>query len=107
MSVPRKTHLRKPCDDLPDSAATTAQPSDVITEQPVVGMPHYGVQAAAELLTARGFRTAAGYLNKLASQGGGPRYRKYGRYRLYPESELLAWAERRSGPLRASTSEAA
>ena len=44
-------------------------------------------------------------LNKLAVIGGGPPFRKSGRFPVYPKNELDAWAESRMSPLVNSTSE--
>jgi hypothetical protein len=45
-------------------------------------------------------------LGKLACIGGGPAFRKAGRFPLYPISGLDAWAQSKIGPLVRSTSEA-
>lgn len=44
-------------------------------------------------------------LAKLATLGGGPKFKKAGRFPLYPENELDAWAQSILSPLKASTSE--
>jgi hypothetical protein len=44
-------------------------------------------------------------LAKYASVGGGPKYVLDGRFPLYPEPELDAWAEARISPLKSSTSD--
>src|SRR5690348_12060654 len=51
---------------------------------------------AALLLSEEGFPTALATLEKLASIGGGPPFRKYGRRVIYERLELLAWAEARA-----------
>ena len=43
------------------------------------------------------------WLAKLAVVGGGPVFRKAGRYPMYPPAGLDAWVERRMGPLRTNT----
>lgn len=49
--------------------------------------------AAASYLSERwGIRRTRATLNKLASVGGGPRYRKAGRTPLYARADLDAWA---------------
>lgn len=57
-------------------------------------------------LTERGYPVAANSLATMATRGGGPPYRKFGRAVLYPWQEALEWAERRLGPLLQSSSEA-
>lgn len=61
---------------------------------------------AATLLSEQGFPTAPATLEKLASIGGGPPFRKYGRRVIYDRGELLAWAEARARRVT-STSELA
>ena len=60
---------------------------------------------AAAFLTERGYRTSPATLAKLASIGGGPKFRSFGRIPLYSEEDLLAWAEARTSILRRSTSD--
>jgi hypothetical protein len=62
---------------------------------------------AAEFLTAHGYRISENTLAKLASIGGGPLFRKWGRRPLYAESDLLAWARSRCSGPQSSTSQAA
>ena len=61
---------------------------------------------AAAALTAAGFPTATATLEKLATVGGGPTYRKYGRKVIYDRDDLFAWAEARARRF-ASTSDQA
>ena len=61
---------------------------------------------AAAALTAAGFPTATATLEKLATVGGGPTYRKYGHKVVYDRDDLLAWAETRARRV-VSTSERA
>jgi hypothetical protein len=63
--------------------------------------------AASAFLRERGYPITSATLSKLASVGGGPKFRSFGRIPLYSEDELLAWAEARTSPLRRSTSDAA
>jgi len=44
-------------------------------------------------------------LAKLACIGGGPRFEHAGRFPLYPEPELDAWAKSIISPLKCSTSD--
>ena len=63
-------------------------------------------QEAAAFLGERGYRVAVASLNKWASIGGGPRFRKFGRRPLYAPSDLIAWAEARTSPSVGSVTEA-
>ena len=59
---------------------------------------------AADYLTARGYRTAAATLAKMATLGGGPVYESFGRTPLYKPTDLLAWiASKNSGPKKSSS----
>lgn len=60
---------------------------------------------ASRFLAGLGLSIAPSTLAKLASIGGGPPYRRFGRQVKYLASDLIAWAMTRlSGPVR-STSE--
>lgn len=59
----------------------------------------------AEALTAAGYPVAAASLATMATRGGGPLYRKFGRVALYRWGDALAWAEARISSPRCSTSE--
>ncbi len=62
-------------------------------------------EQAAQYLTARwGFGTKAS-LSKWACVGGGPRFRKIGRFPLYEAQHLDEWALERLGGLQSSTSD--
>ena len=61
---------------------------------------------AATYITERyGFPCSRQWLAKLAVIGGGPVFRKAGRYPVYEPSELNRWAEARIGPPQRPTSE--
>jgi hypothetical protein len=61
---------------------------------------------AAVYVTERyGFPCSRQWLAKLAVEGGGPKFRKAGRYPIYEPAELNRWAEARIGPPQRSTSE--
>jgi hypothetical protein len=62
-------------------------------------------EASAYLAAAHGVRLSPGTLAKLAVIGGGPRFRRDGRFPLYERAELDAFAAARLGPLRTSTSD--
>lgn len=61
--------------------------------------------ASKYLLDMWGISRTAKTLAKLAVTGGGPSFQKDGRFPLYLEAELDAWAERQLSPLVSSTSE--
>src|SRR5438094_212039 len=54
--------------------------------------------AAAYITERYGFPCSRQWLAKLAVIGGGPVFRKAGRYPVYEPSELDRWAEARIGP---------
>jgi hypothetical protein len=60
---------------------------------------------AAEHLTARGLRITKGTLQKMATVGNGPPYRKFGYRAVYLPDELENWAQKKLGKVRGSTSE--
>jgi hypothetical protein len=61
-------------------------------------------QAAAYLLDRFGAFTSE-TLAKLASVGGGPTFRKIGRFPVYTRDDLDAWADKRLSPPVSSTAE--
>jgi len=60
---------------------------------------------AADFLTGEGYPTARATLQKLATVGGGPAFRRWGRIALYDHADLVAWAESRRSRKVASASE--
>jgi hypothetical protein len=62
-------------------------------------------QPTAEALTAAGYQTSPKTLATLATRGGGPRFRKFGRYPVYRWGDALQWAKSRLSPPVTSTSE--
>ena len=58
----------------------------------------------AGALTRAGFPVAAKTLATMATRGGGPTYRTFGRTVLYRWGDALAWAESRLSAPRGSTS---
>jgi hypothetical protein len=62
-------------------------------------------EAAKYVAHRYGFPCSRQWLAKLAVIGGGPVFRKAGRYPVYEPSELDRWAEARIGPPQRSTSE--
>jgi hypothetical protein len=70
-------------------------------------MPEYLDRAeAADYLTGRGLKTKKGTLQKYATTGGGPRYRRYGNKAIYTRDDLDEWAAEKMSAPRRSTSEA-
>jgi hypothetical protein len=61
--------------------------------------------ATAAALEEAGYPTSPKTLATLASRGGGPKFRKYGRYPIYRWGDALAWAEAKCGPVVTSTAE--
>jgi hypothetical protein len=64
-----------------------------------------GRKELAEALTAAGYKTAESTLASMATRGGGPKYRKYGKYPIYRWGDALEWVKSRLGPVVSSTSE--
>lgn len=63
--------------------------------------------AAALFLTAQGFPTKPATLAKLASIGGGPEMRKFGRRVLYEPRALIEWGDSKLSLSCRSTSDRA
>jgi hypothetical protein len=61
--------------------------------------------AAAYVAGRYGFPCSRQWLAKLAVIGGGPLYRKAGRFPIYAPADLDAWARQRIGRARSSTSD--
>ena len=62
--------------------------------------------AAAYVADRYGFPCSRQWLAKLAVVGGGPVFRKAGRYPIYHPADLDRWAQARIGPSQRSTSDA-
>jgi len=60
----------------------------------------------ADALSTLGFPVSKATLATMASRGGGPIYRRFGKRVLYRWSDLVSWAESRCGAPIRSTSEA-
>lgn len=58
----------------------------------------------AVVLTAAGYPIATATLRIMATRGGGPVYRKFGRVAVYRWGDALAWAEARLTAPRGNTS---
>lgn len=61
-------------------------------------------QAAEYIVANFGFPVSKKSLAKWACVGGGPPFRRAGRFPLYDPEDLDAWAEAKIGPLQTSTS---
>ncbi len=59
----------------------------------------------ARELSARGYPISRSTLETIATRGGGPGYRKFGRVVLYSLAEALAWAEERASRVVRSATE--
>lgn len=59
---------------------------------------------AAAYINSRGLTYSANTLQKLATVGGGPVYRRFGNRAVYTTTDLDAWIEQKLTPPRASTS---
>jgi hypothetical protein len=67
--------------------------------------PYLSRPEAAEYICARGLIVSKNTLQKYATVGGGPVYRRFGNRAVYTTSDLDAWIEQKlSDPIR-STSE--
>jgi hypothetical protein len=62
-------------------------------------------EAAVYITGKYGFPCSRQWLAKLAVVGGGPRFRKAGRYPIYSPADLDDWALSRIGPVQSSTSD--
>lgn len=63
-------------------------------------------EAAQYLTDQRGLPTARGTLQKWVTTGGGPVYRRFGKYAVYAVPDLDAWADAKLTAPRASSSTA-
>ena len=61
---------------------------------------------ASDYLAEKGLKVAPNTLGKLRVVGGGPKFRKWGRWPLYAEPDLDRWADERLGEPQRTTSEA-
>ena len=64
-------------------------------------------EAATHVTNRYGFPCSRQWLAKLAVVGGGPVFRKAGRYPIYDPADLDRWAQARIGPVQRSTSDGA
>lgn len=69
-------------------------------------MPEYLTRPeAADYLTARGLIVSKTTLQKFATAGGGPLYRRFGNRTVYTVADLDAWADKKLSAPRSSTSD--
>jgi hypothetical protein len=61
--------------------------------------------ATAAALTEAGFHTSPKTLASLATRGGGPKFRKFGKYPVYRWGDALQWARAKLSPPVSSTAE--
>jgi len=73
------------------------------TEYPVNSIRVLTRDAAAAFLQGHGYPITPKRLAKLAHEGGGPIYRRWGSRAIYSPAELLKWAETRASDPRSST----
>ena len=76
-----------------------------MADQIVIGRLLRRKEAARYLTDKRGLPMAAQTLAKLAVNGGGPRYRKFGRFPVYSPADLDGWSASKLGPVQGSTSD--
>lgn len=69
--------------------------------------PYLTRAEAAEYITCMGAQTSKNTLQKFATVGGGPVYRRFGNKALYTRPDLDAWIAEKLSPPRRSTSTAA
>lgn len=62
------------------------------------------IAAAEYLTTVRGLRVSKNTLQKWATTGGGPAYRRFGLRAVYTQADLDAWAEAKLSAPRCSSS---
>jgi hypothetical protein len=60
---------------------------------------------AADYLKSKGIRTSVATLAKLACKGGGPKFRRDGRFVVYHAEHLDEWADRKLSPVVENTSQ--
>lgn len=67
---------------------------------------YYSRNEAADLIKSRGLPITRNTLQKYATTGGGPVYRRFGNRAVYLAADLDAWIEEKLSSPRASTSQA-
>ena len=67
----------------------------------------HDTESAANYLTNKGTPVSANTLRFKRTKGGGPRFRKFGRFVIYEETALDDWHESQLSEPRLSTSQAA
>jgi hypothetical protein len=85
------------------SAAAHVAPRDALD-----GKRFYRSREASAFLAERfGLHVSVPALDTRVTRGGGPPYRKWGKFRVYEEGDLIAWVAVRLGAPLGSSSEAA
>jgi hypothetical protein len=84
-----------------DLRKSRTKETTIVTQQ----RPLNREEAARYLRDNYGFRCKTATLAKYATLGGGPKFRKAGRYPTYALEDLNAWAEDRLSDKVSSTSE--
>jgi hypothetical protein len=74
-------------------------------QSPSISLNMRRADAARYIREAHGIPCAPATLAKYACTGGGPAFRKAGKFPIYSRGDLDAWAEHRLGKLVRSTSE--
>lgn len=91
-----------------DRPIPESTPAHVVPGDSLAGMRFHRTREAAAFLTKQyGLPIATATLDTMVSRGGGPPFRKWGRFRVYEEADLVAWAAKRCGAPRDSSSNAA
>jgi hypothetical protein len=62
-------------------------------------------EPTAAALSEAGFPTSPKTLATMATRGGGPKFRKFGKYPIYRWGDALQWAKARLSPAITSSSE--
>ncbi|BCO32881.1 hypothetical protein TspCOW1_29840 [Thiohalobacter sp. COW1] len=63
-------------------------------------------EQSAQYLTDRGLPVSRNTLQKWATTGGGPRYRRFGNRAVYTVEDLNEWVEEKLSPPRSSSTAA-
>lgn len=67
---------------------------------------YYSRNEAADLIKSRGLSITRNTLQKYATVGGGPVYRRFGNRAVYLEQDLDTWIQEKLSAPRCSTSQA-
>jgi hypothetical protein len=92
--VPNNIRVQAGPDEVDLSPINTPNPEDLLRRREL-----------SEALRRRGFPVAGSTLATLATRGGGPPYRLFGRVPLYKWRDGLAWALAKTTPALSNSSE--